>query len=240
MPPSQSTAGRLSADQMREAIASLSSPDRVDSPFGTLSFFGGVPSAQTVDVIYDALDLIRGIDVFLNCLPGASLVALRRGLRSIGVETPAFIAYTDPSVDSTGLALTANTETTYGTTFLDLKEWGPTVVESPPGSLCVIDDFWFRYVADMGIPGPDKGHGGKYLYLPPGYDDEVPEGYFVFRSPTYTNSGQDGVQHGPCQRLHVLRGGQRARPGGTRRRARCRAGRAAGSDWDRQRTAVCA
>jgi hypothetical protein len=155
MPPSQSTSG-LSADQMREAIASLSSTDRIDSPFGTLSFFDGVPSAETVDVIYDALDLIRGIDVFLNCLPGASVFALRRGLRSIGVETPAFIAYTDPSADSVGLALTANTETTYGTTFLDLKEWGPTVIESPPGSLCVVDDFWFRYVADMGIPGPDR------------------------------------------------------------------------------------
>jgi hypothetical protein len=186
MPPSQSTSG-LSADQMRAAIASLSSTDRIDSPFGTLSFFDGVPSAETVDVIYDALDLIRGIDVFLNCLPGASVFALRRGLRSIGVETPAFIAYTDPSADSVGLASTANTETTYGTTFLDLKEWGPTVIESPPGSLCVVDDFWFRYVADMGIPGPDKGQGGKYLYLPPGYDGEVPEGYFVFRSPTYTN-----------------------------------------------------
>jgi hypothetical protein len=187
MPPSQPTAAGLSADQMREAIASLSSPDRVDSPFGTLNFFDGVPTGDTVNVIYDALDLIRGIEVFLNCLPGASLVAFRRGLRSIGVVSPAVVAYTDPSADSTVLALTPNTETTYGTTFLDLKAWGPTVIESPPGSLCVIDDFWFRYVADMGIPGPDQGQGGKYLYLPPGYDGDVPDGYFVYTSPTYTN-----------------------------------------------------
>ena len=33
---------------------------------------------------------------------------------------------------------------------LDLKEWGPTVIEAPPGSLCIVDDFWFRHVADMG------------------------------------------------------------------------------------------
>ena len=70
---------------------------------------------------------------------------------------------------------------------LDLKAWGPTVIEAPPQSLCVVDDFWFRYVADMGIAGPDRGAGGKYLFLPPGYDGEVPDGYFVYRTPTYTN-----------------------------------------------------
>jgi hypothetical protein len=56
--------------------------------------------------------------------------------------------------------LTANTETTYGTTMLDLRTWGPTVVQAPPDSLCAVDDFWFRYVADMDIAGPDKGAGG--------------------------------------------------------------------------------
>jgi hypothetical protein len=50
--------------------------------------------------------------------------------------------------------------------------------------LCVVDEFWFRYVADMGIAGPDRGEGGKYLFLPPGYDEEVPDGYFVYRPPT--------------------------------------------------------
>jgi hypothetical protein len=61
------------------------------------------------------------------------------------------------------------------------------VIESPPGSLCVVDDFWFRYVADMGIAGPDKGQGGKYLYLPPDHQGEVPDGYHTYRCPTYTN-----------------------------------------------------
>ena len=177
----------LTAEQVRDVIAQLASPDVVDSPFGQLEFFDGVPTPGTVSTIYDALDLMRGIDVFLNCVPGASLVALRNGFRSAGVTSPRVIGYTDPRANSRAFLLTANTETTYGTTMLDLKEWGPTVVEAPPASLCVVDDFWFRYVADMGIAGPDKGQGGKYLYLPPGYDGEVPEGYFTYRSPTYTN-----------------------------------------------------
>jgi hypothetical protein len=177
----------LTAEQMQTAIASLATPDVLESPFGTLRFFDGVPVPETVTTIFDALDLMRGIEVFLNAVPGASLVAMRRGLRSIGVTSPRVIAYSDPRANSKSLGLTPNTETTYGTNFLDLNAWGPTVIEAPPGSLCVIDDFWFRYVADMGIPGPDKGQGGKYLYLPPGYEGEVPDGYFTYRSPTYTN-----------------------------------------------------
>jgi hypothetical protein len=179
----QLTGGKL----FREAIASLSSPDRVDSPFGALDFFDGVPLPATVSRVYDALDLMRGIEVFLNAVPGASLVAMRHGLQSAGVVSPRVIGYTDPRANSRSLFLTPNTETTYGTTVLDLRAWGPTVIEVPPQSLCVVDDFWFRYVADMGIAGPDKGQGGKYLFLAPGYDGAVPDGYFVYRSPTFTN-----------------------------------------------------
>jgi hypothetical protein len=39
----------------------------------------------------------------------------------------------------------------------------------------------------MGRAGRDKGAGGKYLLLPPGYTGDVPEGYYVAQSPTYGN-----------------------------------------------------
>jgi hypothetical protein len=32
---------------------------------------------------------------------------------------------------------------------------------------------------DMGLPGPDRGQGGKHLLVPPGYEGEVPEGYYA-------------------------------------------------------------
>jgi hypothetical protein len=50
-----------------------------------------------------------------------------------------------------------------------------------------LDDYWFRWVTDVGITGPDKGKGGKYLLLPPGYTGEIPTGYFVAHSRTYGN-----------------------------------------------------
>lgn len=39
----------------------------------------------------------------------------------------------------------------------------------------------------MGIAGPDREAGGRYLVLPPGYEGDVPDGYFVRRTPTFTN-----------------------------------------------------
>jgi hypothetical protein len=44
---------------------------------------------------------------------------------------------------------------------------------------------YMRYISDTGAAGPDKGKGGKYLVLPPGYEGDVPDGYFVVTSRTY-------------------------------------------------------
>jgi hypothetical protein len=59
------------------------------------------------------------------------------------------------------------------------------VLEVPPKVLGTANDMWQRWVIDVGITGPDKGEGGKYLFLPPGYKGDVPQGYHVVHSPTY-------------------------------------------------------
>ena len=57
---------------------------------------------------------------------------------------------------------------------------GPIVVETPPLALGVVDDMWFNWITDFGLPGPDRGEGGKYLFVPPDYKGELPGGgYFV-------------------------------------------------------------
>ena len=91
-------------------------------------------------------------------------------------------------MDSNPLFLTGNTSTVYLSIILDLKKDGPTVVEVPPGvGPGPVNDAYFRFVVDMGAPGPDKGKGGKYLILPPDYEGDVPEGYFIAKSPSYIN-----------------------------------------------------
>jgi hypothetical protein len=54
----------------------------------------------------------------------------------------------------------------------------------PPQSHCVVNfssNFNQRWVADMGLPGPD-GPKGKFLLLSPDYKGEVPSGYHVATS----------------------------------------------------------
>jgi hypothetical protein len=163
----------------------ITTPDKVDTRIGTLKFFDGVPTADTATKAFDQLDYSRGIEAFLNGIPGASLVAMRAGSRSVGAVNGT-IGLFQNLMDSKSLFLTANTESIYYVTWLDLKN-GPIVIESPPNVLGVVNDFWFRYVTDLGNAGPDKGKGGKYLILPPDYQGAVPEGYFTFKSPTYGN-----------------------------------------------------
>jgi hypothetical protein len=174
--------GQVSPETLRE----ISTPDRVETRLGTLKFFDGLPDKATVEKVYDNLDFMRGVEVFLNLMPGASMFALGQGYLDVGV-VGGTIGITETLADSKALLLTGNTETVYAGTALDLRN-GPVVVESPPNVLGIVNDAWFRYVTDLGNAGPDRGKGGKYLFLPPGYKGEVPEGYYVFRSPTYTNA----------------------------------------------------
>lgn len=164
---------------------SLTTPDEVNTRLGTLKFVDGSPSPETVAKLYDNLDFLRGVEAFLNGCPGASLAAMRAGMQKTGAVNGT-IGITETRMDSKALFLTANTESIYAGSWLDLKD-GPIVVESPPNTLGIVNDFWFRYVADLGNAGPDKGKGGKFLFVGPGYKGEIPKGYFVYQSPTNGN-----------------------------------------------------
>jgi hypothetical protein len=87
-------------------------------------------------------------------------------------------------MDSKSLLLTANADTVYYFSIVDLTK-GPMVVEQPPMGLGTINDMWFQWIIDIGFPGPDRGEGGRYLLLPPGYDGPLPDsGFHVARSRT--------------------------------------------------------
>ena len=167
---------------------SILTPDRVSTRIGELEFFDGLPTAETAARVFDHLDFIRGVEAFLSGVPAASMEAIRIGLTELGATASNVCVLFDELMDSNPLFLTGNTDTVYALALLDLQRDGPTVVEIPPG--CgpgTVDDAWFRFVIDMGAPGPDRGQGGKYLILPPDHEGEVPEGYFSVTSPSYVN-----------------------------------------------------
>jgi len=169
-------------------------PDTVETSIGTLNFVDGVPTEETAQKVFDNLDFTRGMEVFLNFVPAASLEAWRMGQAEYGATESHHVVIFDELADSNPLYLTANADTVYTLAFLDLEKDGPTVVEIPPGmGPTTVDDAFFRFVVDMGLPGPDAGKGGKYLIVPDWYKGEVPkdvsEGgeYFVARSPSRIN-----------------------------------------------------
>lgn len=161
----------------------IASPDRVETRLGTLKFFDGFPDEATVEKLYDNLDFQRAVQAYLLALPAVNMAGLREGLLQVGPANTTIPTF-DTLMDARSLFLTANANVAYTWIWINLHD-GPLVAEVPPMVLGMIDDFWFRYVTDIGVVGPDKGKGGKYLLLPPGYKGEVPEGYLVVRVPTY-------------------------------------------------------
>lgn len=162
----------------------LLTPDKVETELlGDLEFFDGMPSDSTVQKTFEFLDLSRGVEAFLSGMPAASIYAMLEGLKQAGLE-PGDLAVWADLLDARGLLLTAQSTTPYAFAEIDLKN-GPVVVEVPPAVLGTLDDAYFRFVTDVGLTGPDRGKGGKYLFVGPDYEGDIPEGYFVAKSTTY-------------------------------------------------------
>lgn len=162
---------------------SVTTPDRVETTRGTFEFNDGVPTEATSQALYDQLDFTYAYRAFTDTMRGASVRALRRGMEEVGVKENEVMVFSE-LLDANSLFLTGNADTIYVMGWTDLSD-GPVVIESPPGFLGIVQDAWFHWVTDMGAPGPDRGLGGKYLLVPPGYEGDLPEGgYFIAHANT--------------------------------------------------------
>jgi hypothetical protein len=162
----------------------VAAPAQVETRLGTLRFDSGVPDQATTDKLYDNLDFQRAVQAYLLGLPPVNQLANKSAILSMGPANKT-VPIWEQLVDSRTVELTANDNTVYSWFWLDLRN-GPLVLEVPPKVLGLIDDMWYHWIGDLGITGPDKGRGGRYLLLPPGYKGEVPKGYHVVRCPTYS------------------------------------------------------
>jgi hypothetical protein len=144
-------------------------------------FAGGFPTPETAARAYDDADLERAIQAYKFFYPTVSGAAIVRGNEQIGVVANKVFGILDCAPEQ--LVFTANSDTPYGPLMLDLGI-GPLVVELEPGPLIVCSmDVNQRWVADMGLPGPDVGKGGKHLLIGPDYKGAMPEsGYYIHRA----------------------------------------------------------
>ena len=156
----------------------ITTPDKVETSIGELNFTDGVPSRETADKVYDFMDTSRAADAFHKGMPAASIAALIEGAHSEGAVEAHQVMLFETLADAKTLLLTANSATIYVMPDLDLKRDGPTVVEAPAGLLGAANDGFFRFVNNF-------AKAAKYLYLPPGYEGDIPDGYTVLRPETY-------------------------------------------------------
>ncbi len=178
------SATRPASAQSAGAIPpSLTTPDRVETRIGTLDFTDGAPTKETAERVRDALDFTNALNAFNNSFRGASAYAIAKGFESIGADDNTVVIFSQ-LMDAQSLFLTANADTVYYLAVVDLSK-GPMVIQQPPRGLGTINDMWFSWIIDIGFPGPDRGEGGRYLLVPPGYDGPLPEGgFYVARSKT--------------------------------------------------------
>ncbi|UCE43217.1 MAG: DUF1254 domain-containing protein [Candidatus Aminicenantes bacterium] len=139
----------------------------VDTRIGQLTFENGYPSRESVDKLFDAMDFQRATQAYIWALPIVSLAEWQFVHEEQFSTNDGDLVVYMSTEEKLGI-LTANATTPYIVGFYDLGRSGPLVVDVPAGPVGgLVDDFWQRPVADLGLAGPDKGKGGKYLFLGP-------------------------------------------------------------------------
>ena len=152
----------------------ITTPSSVKAGIGALEFADGYPTGETAEKLRDHLDYLHGVETFMNTISGVSVFAIRKGFQDAGIAD-GDVLICSGLMNSRSLFLTANCDTVYFWSFHDLSQ-GPLVFETPSETLGLFNDIWFRWISDFGLPGADRGQGGTYLLVGPGYDGPLPEG----------------------------------------------------------------
>jgi hypothetical protein len=104
----------LSVEVPLSAVAqipqSITTPDKVESSIGMLEYKDGAPSKETVTKAYDYLDLMHGVEAFMNAYQGASVASIFKGSEEAGIPNNTVLIFSE-LMDAKSLFLTANADT---------------------------------------------------------------------------------------------------------------------------------
>src|SRR6476661_5535495 len=129
----------------------------------------------------------RAVEAVIWGMPAVNTDLMYQATLKLGGK-PNQIVYWSSLLDWRNQTLTPNPDVIYFMAFYNTKD-GPVVIEVPPADDGVINgsimDPWQAALEDVGPAGVDKGAGGKYLILPPGYNEKVPDGYITLPSANY-------------------------------------------------------
>ncbi len=142
------------------------------------------------DLQYEIL-VQRATQTAIWAMPAVGIIDFWKATRNQLGGTINDVVYLTKPFDSKHGFLTANDVTAYAWGSPNC-EAGPLVIEVPPATDKVnyfgtIVNVWDQPIEDVGPRGADKGEGGKYLIVPPGYEGDLPEdGYIIRESDSYT------------------------------------------------------
>ncbi len=157
-----------------------------------LPFQQDYPTEETARRLTDELLFERGVQSYLWSLPAVNMWAMKQGSEARFGAGYNILPVWKERLSARTLVTTPNSDVIYAMGYVDLGKDGPLVIDLPPGQQGILDDFWQRpipgptvdghaFAGDVGFAGPDRGKGGKYLLIPPGYEGAIPTGYFVYR-----------------------------------------------------------
>jgi hypothetical protein len=152
---------------------------------------GGQPALDAKPSVRDLKEQVvyqRAFEAVIWSQPAVGLYGIRRGMFALGMKDNEIMAMSRP-MTARHEFLTANNATPYIVSNADLRN-GPVVLDVPAASnkgvlYGQVVDAWQETIADVGPIGMDQGKGGKYLFLPPGYDKKPAGDYLVVQSQNY-------------------------------------------------------
>ena len=155
-----------------------------ETRLGKIEFESDYVTEATAAKLREELKFQAAVQTFLWSFPLANVMALRDGHHAVGITNTSIPIFADFLTPKT-VVPTGNQSTVYAYNVLTLGA-EPIVLEVIPDVVGFIGDAWQRPQGDLGRPGPDRGKGGKFLLVPPGFEGELPaQGYYVVRCATF-------------------------------------------------------
>jgi hypothetical protein len=150
----------------KEFSAAMPVTGKVKTYFGDFELDHSFPSKKSTEKIYELMDHQRASQLYLWGLP---IVAMERLVQNyfenFDYEWNTFVRV-DSFNERRGY-LTANETTNYALGAFNTRE-ASVVLDVPSGVVIgMINDMWQQAPSDVGIYGPNSGHGGRHIILGP-------------------------------------------------------------------------
>ena len=163
---------------------------KIETRSGTITIDHDYLTPESAQLLSDELFFQRAIQVYHLALPAVGGAGIFYEQDKVGASVGDIIYWSDFMNSEIDL-LTGNTSVLYFMSLQDLSE-GPIIVHMPAGNLQGhADNIYQQVITDWGIVGPNEGNEASFLFIPPNYDEEIPEifngeteNHFVFQSDT--------------------------------------------------------